>query len=40
MGFNTIRKEWLAVNTFGKRVRGSNLREVDGTDLTSVGEGK
>ena len=32
-----IRKEWLAVNTFGQRARGSNLREVVGIDLTPVG---
>ena len=34
-----LRKEWLAVNTFGQRAAGSNLREVVGMHLTPVGEG-
>ena len=36
-GLTTIRKEWLAVNTFGQRATGSNLREVVGIDFTPVG---
>lgn len=35
-----IRREWLTVNTFGKRAAGSNLRDVVGIDLTPVGGGK
>ena len=35
----TLRKEWLAVNTFGQRAAGSNLREVVGMHLTPVGGG-
>lgn len=35
----TLRKEWLAVNTFGQRATGSNLREVVGMHLTPVGGG-
>ena len=35
----TPRKEWLAVNTFGQRAAGSNLREVVGMHLTPVGGG-
>ena len=35
----TRRKEWLSVNTFGKRALGSNLREVVALHLTPVGGG-
>ena len=35
----TLQKEWLAVNTFGQRAAGSNLREVVGMHLTPVGGG-
>ena len=36
----TLRREWLTVNTFGRRAAGSNLRDVVGIDLTPVGGGK
>ena len=36
----TLRREWLTVNTYGRRATGSNLRDVVGTDLTPVGGGK
>ena len=36
----TVRREWLTVNTFGRRATGSNLRDVVGIDLTPVGGGK
>ena len=35
-GLEIIRREWLAVNTFGQRAKGSNLREVVGIPLTPV----
>ena len=36
----TLRREWLTVNTFGQRATGSNFRDVVGIDLTPVGGGK
>lgn len=38
-GLEIVRREWLAVNTFGQRATGSNLREVVGIPLTPVGGG-
>ena len=36
----TLRREWLTVNTFSQRATGSNFRDVVGIDLTPVGGGK
>jgi len=36
----TLRREWLTVNTFGRRATGSSLRDVVRIDLTPVGGGK
>ena len=36
----TLRREWLTVNTFGQRATGSNFWDVVGIDLTPVGGGK
>ena len=35
----TLRREWLTVNTFGQRATGSNFWDVVGIDLTPVGGG-
>ena len=40
LGLPVLRKEWLAVNTFGQRAVGSNLRDVVRVDVTPVGGGK
>ncbi|XP_022801329.1 uncharacterized protein LOC111339019 [Stylophora pistillata] len=38
-GLEIVRREWLAVNTFGQRATSSNLREVVEIPLTPVGRG-
>ena len=40
LGLQAIRKEWVALNTFGQQAVGSNLRQVVHVDLTPVGGGK
>ena len=40
LGLSVLRREWLAVNTFGQMVVGSNLRDVVRVDVTPVGRGK
>ena len=39
-GLDPIRRDWLTVNTFSQRAKGSNLRDVVQINLTQVGEGK
>ena len=38
-GLEIVRREWLTVNTFGQRAKGSNLRDVVGIPLTPLGGG-
>ena len=40
LGLRPLRKEWVALNTFGQKAVGSNLREVVHVDLVPVGGGK
>ena len=40
LGLPVLRREWLAINTFGQRAVGSNLRNVVRLDVTPVGGGK
>ena len=39
-GLQPLRREWLTVNTFGQRAKGSNLRDAVEIGLTPVGGGK
>ena len=40
LGLQPLRKEWVALNTFGRKAVGSNLSEVMHVDLAPVGGGK
>ena len=40
LGLQPLRKEWVALNTFGRKAVGSNLSEVMHVDLAPMGGGK
>ena len=40
LGLQPLRKEWVALNTFGRKAVGPNLSEVMHVDLAPVGGGK
>ena len=40
LGLDPLKREWLAVNTFGKKASNSQLRDVVSVEMTAVGGGK
>ena len=40
LGLDPLKREWLAVNTFGKKASNSQLQDVVSVEMTTVGGGK